>query len=78
MQIQKPKRLVRQRRRGAMLVLLSVMLLLFFVAVAFSVDIAYMHLVRGELRTATDAAAKATAQTLARAQDVGQAIARGQ
>jgi Ca-activated chloride channel homolog len=60
-----------------MLVLLSTMLLLFFVAVAFSVDVAYMHLVRGELRTATDAAAKAASETLARTQDMPQAIARG-
>jgi Ca-activated chloride channel homolog len=74
----KNKRPAMRRRRGAMLVLLAVMLFLFFMAVAFSVDIAYMHLVRGELRTATDAAAKAAAQTLARTQDVGQAIARGQ
>ena len=64
-------------RRGAMLVLLAAMLFIFFVAVAFSVDIAYMHLVRGELRTATDAATKAASETLSRTQDVGKAIARG-
>lgn len=67
----------RHARQGAMLVLLAAMLVLFFVAVAFSVDIAYMHLVRGELRTATDAATKAASETLARTQDVEQAIARG-
>ena len=66
------------KRRGAMLVLLAAMLVMFFVAVAFSVDIAYMHLVRGELRTATDAATKAASETLSRTQDVNQAIARGQ
>ncbi len=65
-------------RRGAMLVLLAAMLIMFFVAVAFSVDIAYMHLVRGELRTATDAATKAASETLSRTQDINQAIARGQ
>jgi Ca-activated chloride channel family protein len=64
-------------RRGAMLVLLAAMLVMFFVAVAFSVDIAYMHLVRGELRTATDAATKAASETLSRTQDINQAIARG-
>jgi len=64
-------------RRGAMLILLAAMLVMFFVAVAFSVDIAYMHLVRGELRAATDAATKAASETLARTQDVGQAITRG-
>ncbi len=67
----------RHARQGAMLVLLAAMLVLFFVAVAFSVDIAYMHLVRGELRTATDAATKAASETLARTQNVEQAIARG-
>ena len=67
----------RHVRQGAMLVLLAAMLVLFFVAVAFSVDIAYMHLVRGELRTATDAATKAASETLARTQSVEQAIARG-
>jgi len=61
-----------------MLILLAAMLVLFFVAVAFSVDIAYMHLVRGELRTATDAATKAASETLSRTQDISQAIARGQ
>lgn len=65
-------------RRGAMLILLAAMLVMFFVAVAFSVDIAYMHLVRGELRAATDAATKAASETLSRTQDINQAIARGQ
>ena len=66
------------RRRGAMLVLLAAMMIIFLVTVAFSVDIAYMQLVRGELRTATDAAAKASAEALARTQDQDQSIARGQ
>lgn len=65
-------------RRGAMVVLLATMLVIFFVAVAFSVDIAYMHMVRGELRAATDAATKAASEALSRTQDVNQAIARGQ
>jgi len=53
------------------------MIVAFLVTVAFSVDIAYMNLVKSELRTATDAAAKAAAETLARTQDVSAAIARG-
>ncbi len=65
-------------RRGAMLVLIAVMIIGFLIAVAFSVDIAHMHLSRTELRTATDAAAKAAAQTLSTTLDVNQAIARGQ
>lgn len=60
-----------------MLVLICVMIFAFIVTVAFSVDIAYMHLVKAELRSSTDAAAKAAAQTLANTQDVDQAIASG-
>ncbi|MEM8670514.1 MAG: vWA domain-containing protein [Planctomycetota bacterium] len=69
----------RQRnRRGAMLVLIAIMMIGFMLAVAFSVDIAQMHLARTELRTATDAASKAAAATLAETQSRSQAILRGQ
>lgn len=53
------------------------MIFAFMVTVAFAVDIAYMHLVKSELRSATDAAAKASAETLARTQDTALALARG-
>ena len=66
-----------KHRRGAMLVLVLVMIVAFIVTVAFSVDIAYMNLVKSELRSATDAAAKATSEALARTQDRNAAIARG-
>lgn len=65
-------------RRGAMPILICVMIFAFLVTIAFSVDIAYMNLTKSELRTATDAAAKAAAETLARTQDLNAAIARGQ
>ncbi|MEM6366591.1 MAG: vWA domain-containing protein, partial [Planctomycetota bacterium] len=65
-------------RRGAMLVMIAVMLMLFLFTVAFSVDIAYMHLSRAELRAATDAASKAAATTLADTLSRDAAIARGQ
>jgi Ca-activated chloride channel homolog len=65
------------QRRGAMMILICVMIFAFMVTVAFAVDIAYMHLVKSELRSATDAAAKASAETLARTQDTAQALARG-
>jgi Ca-activated chloride channel homolog len=52
-------------RRGTMMVLLCIMMIAFVVTAAFSVDVAYMHLVRAELRSATDAAAKAATQQLA-------------
>jgi uncharacterized protein YegL len=60
-----------------MLVLVAIMMIGFMVAVAFSVDIAMMHLSRTELRTATDAASKAAAVTLAQSLDTNAAIARG-
>ena len=62
------------QRRGAMLPLLAVTMIFLMIGVIFSIDIAYMHMVRAELRTATDAAARAGAETLARTQDVNSAI----
>ena len=51
------------------------MLFTFLVLTAMTVDIAYMQLVRTELRTATDAAAKAGAEALVRTQDANAAKA---
>lgn len=65
-------------RSGAMLVLILLLLVGFMVTVAFSIDIAQMNLAKTQLRTATDAAAKAAAQTLSTTQDIDQAIASGQ
>lgn len=62
-----------QCRAGAMLPMIALTLIVIIVGVVFSIDIAYMHMVRAELRTATDAAARAGAETLARTQDEGQA-----
>ncbi len=66
-----------RQRQGAMLILLALLLVGFMVTVAFSVDVANMHLARSELRSATDAAAKAAAIDLARNQNVSRAINRG-
>lgn len=62
-------------RRGAMLVLVAIVLILIIIGAVFSVDVAYMHMVRAELRTATDAAARAGSEALARTQDPAQARA---
>lgn len=62
-------------RRGAMLVLVAIVLILLIIGAVFSVDVAYMHMVRAELRTATDAAARAGSEALARTQDPAQARA---
>jgi uncharacterized protein YegL len=60
-----------------MLVLIAIMMVGFMVTIAFSVDIAHMQLARTELRTATDAASKAAAATLAETMNRNQAIKRG-
>ncbi|HBE66599.1 MAG TPA: hypothetical protein DDW52_00485 [Planctomycetaceae bacterium] len=56
-------------RPGAMMIMVALMLVILLVGAVFTVDVAYMHLVRAELRTATDAAAQAGSETLARTQD---------
>jgi len=60
-----------------MLVLIAAMLILFMIFVAFAIDVAHMHLAKAELRSATDAAAKAAAQELSRTQDMAAAIRVG-
>ncbi|MEZ6115482.1 MAG: vWA domain-containing protein [Pirellulaceae bacterium] len=65
----------RASRHGAMLIMVAIVLVIILVGVVFSIDVAYMHLVRAELRTATDAAARAGAEELSRTQDESQAIA---
>lgn len=61
-------------RHGAMLVMVAFMLIILFVAAAFAIDIAYMHSTRAELRTATDAAARAATEALGRLQDTKSAV----
>jgi len=62
-------------RRGAANILLAAMPFTLILIAAMMVDFAYMQLTRTELRTATDAAAKAGAEALARTEDANQAIA---
>jgi Flp pilus assembly protein TadG len=59
----------RDARRGAMLILVAVCLPLFVIMAAFALDIAWMQLVRTELRTATDAASRAGSKILSLNQD---------
>ena len=56
-------------RRGAMMVLIALTLPLVVMMTAFAIDVAWMQLVRTELRTATDAASRAGAKTLSLRQD---------
>ena len=69
-----PERKVASARRGAMVVLMAFAMLLFLVTAAFSVDVAYMQMVRTDLRAATDAAAKAGAAALARDRNSSSAV----
>jgi uncharacterized protein YegL len=57
-----------------MLVLIATLLVVFLVAVIFSVDVAYMQLVNSQLRSSTDAAAKAAVDTLSRTEDTAMAL----
>jgi Flp pilus assembly protein TadG len=59
----KPPLLSDTNRRGAAHILIATMLLGFIVTSALTIDFAYMQLIRTELRSATDAAAKAGAET---------------
>jgi Ca-activated chloride channel family protein len=61
-------------RRGAMMVLIAVCLPLCIIMAAFAINVAWMQLVRTELRTSTDAAARAGAKELSLAQST--AVAR--
>jgi len=61
-------------RRGSVIVLVSVMLVVFLVLAAMSIDVAFMQLVRAELRAGSDAAAMAGAESLSRQQDGADAI----
>ena len=57
------------KRRGVMLVLIAVCLPLCIIMAAFAIDVAWMQLVRTELRSATDSAARAAAKGLSLYQD---------
>ena len=60
-------------RTGAMLPMVAVTIVILFIACSFAVDIARMHLTRSELRTSTDAAARAAVESLGRVQNTEQA-----
>jgi Ca-activated chloride channel homolog len=62
------------RQKGVAAILIVAMLFVFIVTAALTVDVAYMQLVRTELRASTDAAAKAAAEALARTESRSDAI----
>jgi len=61
--------------KGAILPIVAVCIVILFIAAALAVDIARIHVTRAELRTATDAAARAAVDTLSRTQSQAAAIA---
>jgi Ca-activated chloride channel family protein len=67
-------RLQKTDRTGAMLPLIAVTMVILFVACVLAVDIARIHVTKSELRTATDAAARAGAEALGRQQSKQAAI----
>jgi len=60
-------------RKGSSLALIAIMLSVFAIMAALTIDFAYMGLVQTELRIATDAAAKAGAEALSRTENVDKA-----
>ena len=64
-----------RQRRGAVMILVAVLMPVFCLMAAFAIDVAWMQLARTELRTATDAAARAGAKTLSLEQDIAAARA---
>ncbi|WP_442483129.1 VWA domain-containing protein [Aeoliella sp. SH292] len=56
-------------RRGAILILVAFVLPVLVIMMAFAIDVAWMQLAKTELRTATDAAARAGAKVLSVSQD---------
>jgi Ca-activated chloride channel family protein len=61
-------------RLGAMLVLMTSLLVVMLIMVSFTVDVAWMELAKTELRAASDAAAKAGTEALSRTQNQQKAI----
>jgi hypothetical protein len=65
------QRSISQQPKGAILPLVALLVFILFAMAAFSVDVAYMQLVKIELKTSVDAAARAGGEALSREQDVG-------
>ena len=63
-----------QQRDGAMLPFIAVVIVILFITAAFAIDVARIHVTRSELRTATDAAAKAGIEALGREQSTAAGV----
>ena len=65
----KRRGLARPHRKGSAAALIMIMIAIFAIMAAITVDYSYMQLLRTELRAATDAASKAGAEALGRSQN---------
>jgi Mg-chelatase subunit ChlD len=65
------------QRKGSVTMLVAALMIAFVAMVAISIDMAYLHMARTELRAATDAAAKAASVTLSQTQDISLAREQG-
>ena len=72
-----PLHIGKRPRRGAVLVLMVILLPVFLMLAAFAINLAYMELNRTELYTATDAAARATGREFSMTRDKAAARAKG-
>ncbi len=68
------RRALRQARRGAVIPLVAVFIVVMMAMAAFSIDVAYIELVQTQLKAATDAAAKAGTSALVQGQTSSQAM----
>ena len=57
------------QRRGGMIILMTALILLIGIVAGMAVDVAWMQLIRTELRAATDATARIAAESLARTEN---------
>lgn len=72
--VPRPSRVqVARHRRGTMMILMLTAFIMLFVAAVIGIDVAFMHVTRAELRTATDAAARAGVEALGRTQNINAA-----
>lgn len=72
--VSKVRRAGRPRRRGAVMVIFAFAMILFLLMAMVAINVAYMELIRIQLRTATDFAAKAGARKLALTGDQAAAV----
>jgi Mg-chelatase subunit ChlD len=72
------KKFQSRRRRGAIFLLVVMLMFVFLMMAAFTIDVGYMQLTKTQLRTAADAASRAAAGALSRGEDEAGAIAAAQ